>query len=216
MANITKIDKKGNIIGLHTSGLGGFRDICYVGAGFFAVIYTRNNLVVLIKMNIGGDVIFIKIIKEFGRVTLSPPHGVTTDGKYFYVLCQTSTFPNAGIIFKFDRDGNEIKDSGFITTGSTLKFRGITFNGKYLFATEIQKDEMWQFDLDFNVIRTFNLPENVNRGACFDGVNLWVGGAANDDLYCLDYQGNVKNQIAPSAGNLIGVATDGKYFYLTQ
>ena len=216
MGNITKIDKKGNTIATHPiSSVGNFKGICYIGVGYFAVIQqvNRDLYLVLAKLDFSSSVKIIKTLKTLDA--LNNPHGVCTDGKFFYVLVQASTLPISGKVFKLDKKGNTIKIFS-LTTGSLLRFRALTFNGKHFFATEIKNNEMWQLDQNFNLIRTFPLPENLNRGACFDGVNLWVGGATNDDLYCLDYQGNVKNQIMPSAGNLVGVATDGKYFYLTQ
>jgi len=224
MADITKIDKKGNIIASFPMSLvGNYKGICYIGAGYFAIIFTRGRDLSLYSIRIDwtdatGRIDNIKLIKAFSEPGVAPtsyPHGVCTDGMFFYVICQETTIPQSGRVFKIDMNGNT-QEIYHISGASHLRFRGITFNGKYFFATEIKENELWQFDQEFNLIKKVSLPENLNRGACFDGVNLWVGGATNDDLYCLDYQGNVKNQISPSAGNLVGVATDGKDFYITQ
>jgi sugar lactone lactonase YvrE len=67
------------------------------------------------------------------------------------------------------------------------------------------------FAFSGEVIKSFNTPENLPTGLCFDGKNLWLADRGSDKIYCLNPEtGTIIREIESPAYWPMGLAWDGK------
>lgn len=154
-----------------------------------------------------------------GQTLLESPSGITTDGKFLYIV---------------DSGHNRIRQIDFISgdvstlIGETGSFQlnnpvGITTDGKNLYVTDQGNNRIVKIDAGGNpqalVISGVPLAFNGLSGITTDGANLYVSDTNNNRVVQINLKtlsGSVilDSRISADFASPDGITTDGKYLYV--
>ncbi len=90
--------------------------------------------------------------------------------------------------FSVERDSPGIVDS-FDSPASSP--RGLTYDGKYLWNVDYDKDMIYKLDTFGNIIHSFDSPGSEPSGLAYDGTYLWNADMETGMVYKLDTTGQV-------------------------
>ncbi|MBU0627697.1 MAG: hypothetical protein KKC75_00785, partial [Nanoarchaeota archaeon] len=184
--NIYKIDASGNI----QSNFNG--PSVPNGLAFDGTYLWISSLVMgyIYKYNTNGD----QISYFWPGITT---HDLAWANGYLWVI------GNNDRIYKMDTNGNTI--TSFYPPSSDC--RGITFDGTYLWLSDLDDKTTYKVDTSGNLISTFNNPGNYPWGLAWSGSSLWLVDLINSvDVFVeLTTSGTLLSQINSPTGNPVGL-----------
>lgn len=233
MGNIQKIDKNGNVIDvLSPVPSGTIKGIAHITGNWFYI--SRGTIKLELARLEYPELKIVKVVYQGPNPTYQDGHDCATDGKYVYWIRKNNIVaqpvdpvepvdeqPTEDIfqqgptcdILKLSKNGDIIRLQNFRSGG----LRGIRYDGKHLWVTDIDLDVVYMISVDLKILRQLTPnPETTNRGVSFDRKNLWIAGATNDQLYLVDRKNlNLIKVVGPFGFDTLAVDTDHKYMYVT-
>ena len=175
-STVYKIDASGNLVD-------SFSFPCYISPGDLAFDGTYLWATDCINKKIhqistSGDLI---------ATIVSPANnssGLACDGRYLWV---TSSNTTTNTVYKIDKSGNII----FTFDSPGNGYKGLALDGTYLWHVDATSKILYKFDLEGNVIGSFQLPlEGPSmgpRGLTTDGTFLWYSSYDDNKIYQLAF-----------------------------
>jgi hypothetical protein len=131
-------------------------------------------------------------------------HGLTFDGKYFWVKDYQQGQSTDIKIHQFNSSGQIIKT---LPCADYSENYGLASDGKYLWYTSYNR--IIKSDLDGNIISTHSNPDFFSiSGIASDGTNLWFGSYAENKIWKTDTAGTILNTILAPDDYAMGLVYD--------
>lgn len=93
---------------------------------------------------------------------------------------------------------------------------GLTWDGSHLWITDKNRNAIYQFDLNGNLISSFTGPTSNHTGIVWDGAWLWVVSSADPYLFKIDRTGRLEGIYDIPGSDPRDLTWDGQYFWMTD